>query len=793
MSFDFGGSLELDANDYIASAEEAADASQEFADGTEVVAESGGALENVDWGGVVAGIGTAGVGGALSEATESSSEWRESLGRVAEDVEEPRDEIVDLAGDLEDATFPMDDVVGALDEMGSQGIDTADDMEDIALAADNVADATDSSAEDIVDGAGPALRALGGDLTDLEDEMDTFTFLAREADAPIAELGQTMNRQSDAFSDAGVEMDEMAPLIAALQDEGVEGTAAVRELASAAEDTEGDIADMADEVGVSEDALDDQIAALDDADGMTDSYADAANDAITPMDRMSSVSDTLRLRFGNLLQPIQAAGPALMGVGGAMSAASAIGLGSVVPSLAAVGTGMSMLLGPIGLVIGAVGLLAAAFLTDFGGIRTFTEEFVGDLIELFGEFTEWFTEHVSEFLDWLDEIWSETLLPLVEFVGEQITRLQEEILAPFFEWFRETVSEFLSWLGEIYEEHFEELVEEFIETFSFLEEEVLAPFFAWFEETVGAFLTWLSESIEDGLAFLSELWDDHGERVMEIVDLLFGTIERIVEDAIEILTESISAFLSLIRGDWEGFRDNIANITDVLVDIVADLFGWMRDTVEEILTNTFEIGEDAFRGFVEWVSGVWDLPGVFADVFSDAVGRALGAVTDLVSDAADRLKEFATDLVPDWANRAIDSFRDIFNSVVPSSLSIPSVTISNPLPGASDFSVGGGSIDLPQLDVGAHIQGDGLAMLHEGEDVLPKADVDKGNPRTTSGRSASATGRGDDVVNKLDEMTRLLKDEVAILRDLDRGDVKQKDVLRALDISRDRLGGRGGR
>lgn len=49
------------------------------------------------------------------------------------------------------------------------------------------------------------------------------------------------------------------------------------------------------------------------------------------------------------------------------------------------GLSMSMALGPIGLVTAAVGLLAAAFATDFLGIRTATEGFVDDMAMNFGD------------------------------------------------------------------------------------------------------------------------------------------------------------------------------------------------------------------------------------------------------------------------------------------------------------------------------------------------------------------------------------------------------------------------
>ena len=84
------------------------------------------------------------------------------------------------------------------------------------------------------------------------------------------------------------------------------------------------------------------------------------------------------------------------------------------------------------------------------------------------------------------------------------------------------------------------------------------------------------------------------------------------------------------------------------------------------------------------------------------------------------------------ATRAAQAFRDRFNAIIPSSISIPSVSINIPdILGGGRRTFGGGSLSLPQLDTGGRIASDGLAMLHAGERIMPAAQVRERGPQPT--------------------------------------------------------------
>lgn len=118
----------------------------------------------------------------------------------------------------------------------------------------------------------------------------------------------------------------------------------------------------------------------------------------------------------------------------------------------------------------------------------------------------------------------------------------------------------------------------------------------------------------------------------------------------------------------------------------------------------------------------WWMDKIARDITNAITGAVNGVINWLKNDAkSDILGAFSS-----IASGIGNAFKGAFNAAIPSSVPIPSVTIGAGQPGP-DYTIGGGSLDLPQLDTGGFIQSNGLAMLHAGERVVPAAQVDRNN------------------------------------------------------------------
>lgn len=107
----------------------------------------------------------------------------------------------------------------------------------------------------------------------------------------------------------------------------------------------------------------------------------------------------------------------------------------------------------------------------------------------------------------------------------------------------------------------------------------------------------------------------------------------------------------------------------------------------------------------------------------------MGPVNDLINWLKNDAKGDIIGVFDSIASGIGNAFKGAFNAAIPSSVPIPSVTIGAGQPGP-DYTIGGGALDLPQLDTGGFIENDGLAMLHAGERVMPAAQVDRGRAPT---------------------------------------------------------------
>ena len=214
------------------------------------------------------------------------------------------------------------------------------------------------------------------------------------------------------------------------------------------------------------------------------------------------------------------------------------------------------------------------------------------------------------------------------------------------------------------------------------------------------------------IEFLTSMWEG-------FKDLLGRALERARELAAKIRDGVVDRIIALkdrvvesLTSMWEGFKD---------------LFGRAYDRVKEISASIRDSMVDRIESMRDRVLDLLDIAGDFASAGRDWIGGMVDGVNDRVSDLIGAFRSMAGD--------AANAFRDRFNDIIPDSVSIPRVSINIPdVLGGGSRSIGGGSIDIPQLDTGGRITGDGLAMVHAGEMVVPAAQVrDRGEQPISGG------------------------------------------------------------
>lgn len=264
---------------------------------------------------------------------------------------------------------------------------------------------------------------------------------------------------------------------------------------------------------------------------------------------------------------------------------------------------------------------------------------------------------------------------------------------------------------------------------------------------LSGFISWLAAGSAGALATaaaIGALIGILGVAILEVTGVLdavrnFGSylgdvLPGVARDALLALISVFAGPLAVIGGFISGFVDGV---------LQGDLIGGIEMGVDRAMQVL-----DIFKGAWERIlNGIWGsvqgffgelagVPGRIRTIFS-GLGQAIGS-----------------------------SLRGAFNGIIPSRLNIPSVTIGGGSIAGMDIpsvSIGGGSLNLPQLNTGGFIQEGGLAMLHQGETVVPAEVSQQGDTGGGGGAAGGVT---------IETVEVSIGDQSLNLRNLTRSDLR---------------------
>lgn len=196
------------------------------------------------------------------------------------------------------------------------------------------------------------------------------------------------------------------------------------------------------------------------------------------------------------------------------------------PVISGLGGVFSALLSPVGLVVAAVGALAAGFIYAYNTSEEFRNK-VSELKEKFIEF--WKTSLKPMLEEWgqkFKELWEEHLKPCIEKLMEMLKTLWEDVLLPLAEWIIDTL---LPVLLPIINQIFNDSIG-------------LAE---WMIDIVGN----LADVISNAVGLVADLlrgdWSGAWEHAKNIVKSVWDAITGTIKSAVESITGWINTILSL--------------------------------------------------------------------------------------------------------------------------------------------------------------------------------------------------------------------------------------------------------
>jgi hypothetical protein len=305
----------------------------------------------------------------------------------------------------------------------------------------------------------------------------------------------------------------------------------------------------------------------------------------------------------------------------------------------------------------------------------------------------------------------------------------------------------------------------------------------------------------------------------EISGLVTGFVDKfstLATDALDEITGFVSDVLEEVGGLATDIRTKASEVGSAIVSGIQNsitagatsigntIFGAVSSAVNGIsgIQNTVAgIGKDIVDGIINKVQSAFDLVGTLKIALSDAAlaiatGRTAvlegakdigGEIVDAIINGLGDLADIFLDPIESGINSAIDGI----NSIFPGKISTGSVKMGtgplSALPGLPQ-QLGPVSLNVPgipisdlSLDTGGFIEETGLATVHEGERVVPDAQVsDRGAV------SVETAGVDSETLDSIDSRLASLNE---VMRDDGTARVRERDVVRALEQLFDRYGG----
>ena len=324
-------------------------------------------------------------------------------------------------------------------------------------------------------------------------------------------------------------------------------------------------------------------------------------------------------------------------------AALAAAAGPLLTVLGVLATVIGAIASPIGLVVVAIAALAAAWATDFGGIRTTVTEFWDQHLKgIFETLVVWLQDNIPVALETLATFWEETLKPAIETVWEFLTENVFPILEDLVNIYFAAVKVELELLARLWDTTLKPAIEK---VWEFLSTYVIPIFIQLVEENIA--------SMKEALRLLAEIWETILKPAIEGVwKFLTENVIPAFVDLKAKLDGPVTTALNAIRLVF----DKVAGAIGSIGNAVQDVIGWLQDLIDK-LGNISLPGWLVGKGMSRENIGGISASGT-ADMAKDAAALA-NALKALV-DAFTAVAQYSGSQIGPQLNRLFDQLRGAF-------------------------------------------------------------------------------------------------------------------------------------
>ena len=402
----------------------------------------------------IGGAAFTAVGAAGLKMVDMSKEMNAQLGMTAKNLGITTKEMRGLALEVTNVTFPLDEVIQTFDLLARAGVEDQQVLKDVATAFDTLGDAIGMPASLVTENLIPTMKTFNLTAEELAGKTDAMTYLFRNTTVSLEDFNRMVGYVTPDLVKMGLTTEDMIAILADLEDQGYSGEVMTREFRKAVTLAREEQIPLNEALGISTERIESYKGKLEGAMGLTQEYADIANEQYGIMDKVKQKWSELTLEASGFLEPLEPVLAGMTALGPIMIGLSMVKIPNLIGAVNLLGTAIKTALAftmahPV--IIGIALLIALGVLVwkNWDKICEWADKLRDKLITVFTDIKDFFVGIWEEFSGVLETAknWG---INLVRGLWEGINSLGPWILDKVSGWAKDIFDTIKTGLGKLW-------------------------------------------------------------------------------------------------------------------------------------------------------------------------------------------------------------------------------------------------------------------------------------------------------------------------------------------------------
>ena len=286
----------------------------------------------------------------------------------------------------------------------------------------------------------------------------------------------------------------------------------------------------------------------------------------------------------------------------------------------------------------------------------------------------------SSILETLLIVWNENIKPILDEWAEKFDILWQEHIQPMVDSFLEFVGKIVNGLSEIWNTWLVPIINWIIENVMPVISPILEAIgnqfmnvFGFIGDLLNGLWTTLGGLIDFIVGVFTGDWEQAWNGIKEIFsgiwtaiegffEYIWNSIKNIVEAAIETVSAIIESVLSTIETIWNNIwnwiKDTVSNIWNGITTTISNVINGIRDTISNVLDTISTVWNNIWEGMKNTVTNIFDsiwnaIKGVINSILGGIESMANGVISGIngIIRVLNNLSFKIPDWVPVWGGR----------------------------------------------------------------------------------------------------------------------------------------------